>query len=403
MKKRILFVDDEQNVLKGLQRSLRGQRNAWEMVFVESASEALKAVNATRFDAIVTDMRLPVMNGAQLLETLAKDYPGLIRIILSGHSDEEMIIRSTRFAHQFIVKPCDADRLKAALNRVFECRSLLANEGVQSLVAGLKSLPSIPHVYQDVVAKLRASDASLRQIGGVVSTDPAMTAKILQLVNSAFFGLGRQVSDCGEAVTMIGLDALKSLVLSFGIFSQFDQKLFKNGAVSIESLLQHSLEVGRLAQRIAQSEGANKATANECFLAGLLHDIGILILMQNFSEDYTKARTLASKQEIDLVAAEQEVFGTNHGAVGAYLLGIWSLADSVVEAVAFHHQPGFSSSGTFSPLSAVHVANALIRQSGSSGDNTGEIGEVDYEYLARTGLTERLDIWKKLQATEISV
>ena len=184
-----------------------------------------------------------------------------------------------------------------------------------------------------------------------------MTLKILQLVNSAFFGLGRHISDCKEAATIIGLDALRTLVLSIGIFSQFDQKRIKDKVFSIESLLHHSLAVAGLAKRIAQVEGADKTVADDCFLAGMLHDIGILILEQNFSEDYVKIRSLITEQGMELNRAEHTAFDTTHDAVGGYLLGLWGLPNSVVEAVAFQHHPGLSVCEQFSALGAVHVAD----------------------------------------------
>ncbi len=245
--------------------------------------------------------------------------------------------------------------------------------------------------------ELRSPDASSREIGEIIGKDPAMTAKILQLVNSAFFGLGQRVSDSGEAATLIGLDTLKELILSFGIFSQFDQTTIKDGRFSIESMLHHSLAVGRLARRIAEAEGANREMSNDCFLAGMLHDIGILILEQDFPEECAKVRALTADQEMDPVLAEREIFSTTHGAVGAYLLGIWALADPVVEAVAFHHQPELSKCSKFCPLAAVHAADFLTHRTGLSPSTyPKETRVLNYKFLARIGLAERLDIWAQL-------
>ncbi len=397
MKKSILFVDDEESVLSGLKRSLHGQRNEWDMEFRSNGQEALEAISQNNFDAIVTDMRMPGMDGAQLLERIAKSHPQIIRIILSGHSDEELIVRSASVAHQFITKPCDAAVLKDTLDRAFALYGFLGNSKLHSLVTGLQRLPSIPHAYKQIMDKLRSPNASLWEIGEVVSKDPAMTAKILQLVNSAFFGLGRRVSDTREAATLIGLDALKSLVLSIGVFSQFEQKSIKDTTFSIEALLNHSLAVANLSERIAKSEGVEKAVSDECFLAGMLHDIGVLILEQNLSEEYVKAKTLVTEQGIDLSTAEMQVFGTTHGAVGAYLLGLWALPYPVVEAVAFHHTPGLSSCDSCSPLVVVHVANSLINQSRMASDMSPFLAKSeDKRFLEKIGMGDRPDTWKQL-------
>jgi len=226
-----------------------------------------------------------------------------------------------------------------------------------------------------------------------------MTAKILQLVNSAFFGVGSHISDTGEAATRLGLDVIKALVLSIGIFSQFDKNRVKDSSFSIEKLWKHSFEVAGIARRIAVAEKVEKKVADECFLAGLLHEIGTLILEDNFSEEYVRARELSISQDIPLYQAEHEVFGATHAAVGAYLLGLWSLNDGVVEAVAFHHQPQLAESSGFSPLVAVHVADMLVQSGYIDGIKpTAEEGE--FALLKDIGLEERLERWKLLRTEE---
>lgn len=397
MKKKILFVDDEINVLQGLKRSLRSQRKEWDMHFVGSGKEALKAAHETNFDAIVTDMRMPEMDGAELLNIIVKDQPDIIRIILSGHSDENMVYRAAGVAHQFVTKPCDPNNLKSILLRSFDLTNLLGEGKLDNFMRGLKHLPSMPYAYQKINEKLKSQDVSVEDIGEIISTDLAMTIKILQLVNSAFFGLGRHVSNTKEAALLIGIDAIKTLVLSVGIFSQLDSEKNKDRLFDIDSLWSHSLTVARLSERIAQAEGADKAMAADCFLAGLLHDIGLLIIEQNYSENLVKVSLLVEEQGMDWHLAEIKVFGTSHGPIGAYLLGLWALPSPVVEAVAQHHSPSLSSSDCFSPLCAAHVASMLIEQDDVLRDNNlHSHNDIDHEFLARIGMEDRLDAWLKL-------
>ena len=154
-----------------------------------------------------------------------------------------------------------------------------------------------------------------------------------------------------------------------------------------------------LAKRIAIAEKVEKKVADECFLAGLLHEIGTLILEDNFSEEYVRARELSNSKDIPLYQAEHEIFGTTHGAVGAYLLGLWSLNDAVVEAVAFHHQPQLSGGSAFSPLIAVHVADMLV-QRGYIDAIKPTAEESDLALLKDIGFEERLETWKSLLSTE---
>ena len=399
MNKRILFVDDEQSVLSGLKRSLHSQKKVWDMTFAIGGQAALDLAEETHFDAIVSDLRMPGIDGLKVVEAFAEHHPEVIRIILSGHSDEQMIMKLTGLAHQFLAKPCDSQVLINTLTRTFALKDILGNKSLQTLVASMKSLPSIPVVYQDIMNQLKSPDCNLQAIGKTVHQDPAMSAKILQLVNSAFFGLGHHISDTEEAVTQLGLDVIKSLVLSIGIFSQFDEKNLKDKEFSIEKLWKHSLDVAELSKRIAIAERAGKKMVDNCFFAGLVHEIGILILENNFSEDYQKVRELSNTQDISLNQAEQKIFGATHGAVGAYLLGLWSMSDEVVEAVAFHEQPVLSGCTNFSPLIAVHVAD-MLEQRGFIDAVKASESEGVLAFLETIGLSEKLETWKSLRNKE---
>ncbi|MCU7938090.1 MAG: HDOD domain-containing protein [gamma proteobacterium symbiont of Bathyaustriella thionipta] len=327
MNKRILFVDDEKNVLNGLKRSLRSQQKDWDMSFVLGGQSALEMSYNMDFDAVVTDLRMPGIDGLHVVKELKKHHPEIICIILSGHSDEEMIMQSTGVAHQFLAKPCTTRDLINMLTRIFSLKDFLGNKKLQSLVAGMKTIPSMPETYNKILRQLASPNNSLKEIGDTIKQDPAMTAKILQIVNSAFLGLGRHISDTGEAVSLLGLGIVKSLVLSIGIFSQFDEKKVMDKAFSLEKVWQHSLKVADLARRIAVAENAEKEVVDNSFLAGMLHDIGIIILEEHFSEEYGRVRELAQTKGIPMYQAEYEMFGATHAAVGAYLLGLWALDD----------------------------------------------------------------------------
>src|SRR5216683_1384998 len=231
MKKRILFVDDEVNVLQGLRRMLNPMRHEWEMVFVESGQEALALLAQAPCDVIVSDMRMPGsdmrmpgMDGTQLLTQVMERFPLTVRIILSGYADSAMILKAVGPVHQYLAKPCDAATLQLTIARACALRSLLADPTLQGLVAGMQTLPSLPTLYLEVLEAVQDPQGSLERVGDIMSRDISMTAKMLQLVNSAFFGLRRHVSNPGEAVKLLGLDTIKALILSMQVFSRFDQK-----------------------------------------------------------------------------------------------------------------------------------------------------------------------------------
>jgi response regulator RpfG family c-di-GMP phosphodiesterase len=389
--RRVLFVDDEPNVLQGLERMLHPLRHEWEMAFVESGAEALDLLARQTFDVVVSDMRMPGMNGAELLSEVRKRCPQTVRIVLSGHSNRDMILQSVDAAHQYLAKPCDAQALKATVMRACALRDILGDPGLKTLVSQLRTLPSLPTLYAQVVEELNSPEASMHRVGAIISKDVGMTAKILQLVNSAFFGLPRHVANPAQAAALLGLETVKALVLSVEVFSQLDLSALPE--LSMDELLEHSVRAGSAAKAIAQSEKQEAKVVDDAFMAGILHDAGKLILAANSPREYQRALSMAAKRGVALCEAEREVFGATHAEVGAYLMGLWGLPDPIVEALAFHHSPSKSMAQTFTLLTAVHVANALLHEADGEHDGVTR-GGVDLNYLAAIGLTDRLPSWR---------
>ncbi len=202
MLRRLLFVDDEAMVLSGLRRALHGMRQEWNMEFVESGAAALQALDQERYDAIISDMRMPVMDGAQLLEQVKQRHPDVVRVVLSGQSSREAIFRSIAPAHQFLSKPCDPQELVTRLGQAFAMRDLLSNESLKTVVSGLRSIPSLPRLYEELTTVLQREDPSLGQIERIIAKDVGMAAKILQLANSAFIGSRGRVSSLIQALSL---------------------------------------------------------------------------------------------------------------------------------------------------------------------------------------------------------
>lgn len=393
--RRILFVDDEPKVLEGLQRMLRSMRHKWEIEFAPGGAAALEALAQKPFDVVVSDMRMPGMNGAQLLTEVRKQHPQVMRIILSGYSDQEMIMKSVGPAHQYLSKPCDATHLKVTVERACALRDLLTNDSLQRLVSQIQLLPSLPSLYVELIGELQSSNASTKKVAEIIAQDLGMSTKILQLVNSAFFGLRQTVSSPAEAASLLGVDTIMSLVLSHQIFSQFSQA--EVPGFSSTALWSHSLAVGVFSKRIAKAEDQEHKMTEDAFAAGLLHDSGKLVLAANLPSLYSEMLAQADAQNLTLVEAERKCFGAAHPEVGAYLLGLWGLPDTIVEAVAFHHDPSQCPAQSFSPLTAVHVANTLHHEA-LNVDRKADEYKPDLDYLTHLGLAERLPAWREVCA-----
>ena len=387
MAQRLLFVDDEAMILAGLRRALHGMRGEWEMHFVDSAHAALQAMEEKPYDAVITDMQMPQMVGAELLEEVKQRHPDVIRVVLSGQASQAAVLRSIAPAHQFLSKPCKPQELMLRLGQAFAMRDLLSSQGLKTLVSRLRSIPSRPTLYEELTAVLRREDPSLAQIERIIAKDVAMAAKILQLANSAFIGSSGRVSNLLQGVSLIGTETVRTLVLSVHVFSQFDNN--SQVAAYLPALWDHSVATAALAQQIASSQGCAKALIEESFTAGLLHDVGKVVLLAELPREYRRVLETASG---DVVALEQEQLGCTHAQVGAYLMSIWGLPVPLVQTVAFHHCPLKSGETQFSPLTAVHAADAIAGANDSAIVNRD--CALDFSYLESLKLQETVDLWR---------
>jgi HD-like signal output (HDOD) protein len=389
----VLFVDDEPRILQGLRRMLRPLRKEWEMAFAGSGAEALELVEQQRFDVVVSDMRMPGMDGAQLLSHVRDRSPDTVRIVLSGHSDLEMVLRAVGPSHRYLTKPCDAEALKAAVASALDLRELLRSESIRALVGSMTQVPSLPQAYQELLQLLEQPDCSLQDIGALVARDIGMTSQILRLVNSAYFGLHTEVTSPERAVSFLGLGTLTSLVLGTKLFCALEGP--ELAELGLQRLWQRSLAAALGARAIASEEGLSGRESEDCFAAGMLHGLGALVLARNLPERLRRVRAALAETGRPSHELEEEEFGVCQGRIGGYLLGVWGLPDPVMEAVAYHQTPSAATRTGFSPLAALHVAAAWVTDPESK-----DLGSVrlDREWAAASGLADKLERWAEICA-----
>jgi len=251
----------------------------------------------------------------------------------------------------------------------------------------------VPSVYAELVAELRSPHASIQRVAAIMSKDVGMTAKVLQLVNSAFLGLRYRVTNSTQAVAALGLNTIRSLVLSVQVFSQFASERVRG--LSVDWIMRHSMATAALAREIAKDMQAKPHVIDDAFMAGLLHDTGWLLLADRVSERYGEVLDTARRDGMPIWQAEMQTLGANHGQAGAYLLGLWGLPDPIVETLAFHHEPARCDQRAFGALAAVHVADALSQQQ-DPPDPDVAVSDVAEDYLAGLGLADRLDKWRSM-------
>lgn len=390
MKSQILFVDDVKDVLHGLRRMLRPMRKKWDVHFANSGKEALAMLEKQPVNIIVSDMRMPGMDGAELLAAVKKKWPDTIRFILSGHSEWEKISHAMDSMHQFIAKPCKADDLVATLTQALVIQELFSNDDLKKLVTNLDSLPSLPSLYLELITELKNEDASMVKIGEIISKDAGMVSKILQLVNSAFFGIPREITNITQAINFLGLDTIKSLALSLHIFNQMDTSNIDPSFTSF--LWNHALSVSTLSKVIAKMQKVDTKIVDNAYLSGLLHDSGKLILLSNRPQEYKKAIQMSQESGEPMHVVEKQMFGVTHAELAAYVFGLWGMPNSTIEAILYHHSPMDNQNKTFTALTAVHMADSLFYAIDNDEADL-ESARYDKDYIESLGMTDQVKKW----------
>ncbi len=386
---RILFVDDEPNILDGLRQSLRRKRKVWDMVFIESSVNALEYLEREPVDIIVSDMRMPLMDGAELLKRVAKIRPQTARIVLSGQMDEASAMRAACVAHRFLLKPCDSEVLEMSITKTLELRALLQSDEIKACVSGTAKLPSLPEACLALNQALTNDQAPLEAVVKIVETDVGMASKILQLVNSSFFGLMRPIASISQAVSYLGLNTIRHLVFVQAMFEEF-----RGTDIAYFEREQSRL---LLCARIARQLIADKKQADAASTAALLHDVGILVMANRMPNEHQKNCDLATSQRVPLHVAERQRLGTTHAEIGAYLLGLWGLPYDVIDPVARHHAP-WQDVQELDICAAVRLADVLVSEATShEGEATLHCEPPPRELL------ERLAIAKVVEALSAQV
>lgn len=387
--RRILFVDDEPQILRSLGRILRSRRDRWDMEFLGSADAALDSLSRRPADVIVTDVSMPDTDGLTLLTRVRAEHPSTVRVILTGTLEGALGMRAVPVAHQFLGKPWDPAVLLEVIERALGLRELMDSEVLRAIVGRMGSLPAIPAVYERLCRALHDPAASLADLTAIIAADPAIAARLLQLAGSPLFSADGPVESVAEAVGRLGSSALRNLVLTSEIFQRFDERGARRG-FSLAGFQHHALASARIAAAIAPRRPGQAMTA------GLLHDIGELILATELPDlwDAIGRRAAAEKRTTQEVELEQ--LGTTHAEIGAYLLGLWGLPFEVVEAVAFHDQPARSAATELTTTTVVHVADRLAEEAG------GIAGELDHDWLARLGVAGRMPEWRATARAQLA-
>jgi len=390
-KANVLFVDDEARVLDGFRRVLREKRADWRLFFAHSGRQALELLVSHPIDVLVCDMRMPEMDGGEVLAFAREHHPEACRICLSGHSEKEAMLKASSVAHLYLSKPCTREMLLSTIERNIGLKSLLPDRGLRAAASRVDFLPPLPQVMAGIMSELASEAPRLDRVADLIHRDPALTVKVLQLANSEYFGIAREVADARQAAELLGLDVLSPIL---------SMVLEKNPAGNrgreprmFEYLHRHSVAVAEAAARIARREGGSDALVDRTRSLGLVHDVGKLVLALHAPDDYRFVLDVSRKQNIPVSVVERDVFAGTHQEAGAFFLGLWGLPAEMIEAASGHHFPMKPGQDGFSPLAAVHVADCLVRLDEHSPGSAEE--SLDMDFLCRMNLDARLPLWRE--------
>jgi HD-like signal output (HDOD) protein len=385
--RRVVFIDDEQHVLDGIRRMLRPHRKAWQMEFFTEGQTALQAIDKNPCDVVVTDIQMPGIDGIAVLTAVNDKHPDTIRIALSGQTDPHLIYKCIEHSHQYLSKPCDADQLIATIECSCNLHDMLSDDRLKALINRMSSVPTVPNSYKRITEQLCAEEVDIHAIGEIINEDLAISMQILKIANSAYFGLARKISTPLEATVYLGADVIHSLVLANSMFSQFSEETEKK--FNLAAIWESSLKTYAIAKKIARDQTDDALICSYASTSGLVIDIGTLILCSTLPQEMDKLIAQRKHTGIPMWQLETEHLGYSHMEVGAYIASLWGLPNPIIEAIAYHHCPKRSGSTSFSALTAVHIANAIVHSAANE-----ELTSVDPEYIDEVGVSDSISNWR---------
>jgi HD-like signal output (HDOD) protein len=390
--RRILIVDDQKQGRRNLEKALNSFNGEWVPEFSQTGEQALKSIRQTNFDIALCETTLTDMDGVDLIRKIRAIRPGTIVLATSANRDRSILLKSLNAAHQFIPKPINPNELARIIENSLGLRQVLNDEALHTKIASVGILPAAPDTYIRLVQMIESDDVSVRRIADLIKSDVGISAKLLHMANSAFFGLPARVENLLHAVNLLGLDTIKSLVLAAEVFGRFQDPHIPG--FTIEGIYIRSMAVGARAKHLASALGLTRQHAEDALTAGLLHEIGLLIMLEKLRAELKVASMQAEQESIPLYEAELRLFGVTHAEIGAHLLSVWGLPYPIVEAVAYHYRPSSVPVPTMNALTAVHMAFALVTDDRVCNCRKGNV--LDNDYRDRLHLSGKMNHIQRL-------
>lgn len=371
----IMFVDDEKQILRALNRLFMD--SPYESVFMDSGEDGLAYMQHTPVNLVVSDIRMPGMNGFDFLRHVKEKHPTTMRVALSGYTDSRVIYKALEenVAKMYMFKPWDNRELLSTIDKMFQLEEVLKDKKIMDLINNLDDLPTIPDLYTRIKAMIQ-DDEDVDKIAKLIEADQASTAKILRIANSAFYGA--KTGSITQAIMYIGLANVKTIVLSNVVFKT-------TGALgaNVKSLWRNATLTNRITNHLFHRI-TGKKIPNVFASAGLLHNIGMVVLISHFEKVYSEILKQGLVSDEDYITLERQMMGVTHQELGGYLLNWWELPLPIVEAALYHHTPLDEKVINQELLCVIHLANACAWQIMGESRKVGLQSEACCAFLGTT-------------------
>jgi HD-like signal output (HDOD) protein len=390
MNRTLYIVDDQVSVLVSAALILRTINRDWEVRQFTDPREALAAVKDRAPDLVLSDERMPDMAGSQLLENVRAISPTTVRVIMSGcvPLDHLKVITS---AHQFLAKPFEVARLRELVKRSLAARDRLVDPGLQKVLAALRSLPSLPQVHQALLRELKDDRTATTAIARLVAEDPGLSSKVLHLANSPLFGRGCLVSSPVDAVRCLGTEFLAAIVLSQSLFRRYET--LKRPELDPPRVWSHCWAAALLAKHFCREQRLAAAAGEAALLAGLLHEIGRFVLLDNFPDQFRAAYRRAGRSASPLATCLKEELQASPAQIGACLLELWGLPDTIVAAVEAVDTPAADPADGFTVNSALYIADHIAHE--RFPPDALPVMDWNTDYLRSLGCVDQIPVWEE--------
>ena len=394
--KSILLAIADQQALADISQALGAE---WMPTPVGTEAEALAQLDKYAFEALLVDFNLGSPDASDLLNQALAKRPQTARFLLAHEADLALVAAKVEGTHQILPKPLELASLRSRLEDGVRPEATSHGQPAADAANGAEAKPSVPAIYAELLKAFDSPEVTPAQIGSLLAQDAELSAEVLRLASSAYLRSPRPCTDLVEAVNSLGLPAVKGLIQALRFLAENSH--LRPGYLSLEQLWQHSTTVAQIARDLVLFETRDRALAGEAFVAGLVHDLGKVVLVTNFDDLYCRVHSLARKQPVAIWEAEKEMFGASHGEIGGCLVGMWNLPGSAVEAAALHHEPPLGENRQLTPLAAVHIANVLAHELVPS-EEFRIAPVIDTRLLNELGLLQRLPLWRAAIANGVA-